>query len=161
MSTQSKDKPVQPESGDRIARKLMALGAILFFLGLISGLLVPVMTNPRMGLAGHLEGVMNGIFLIAVGAVWSRVRLPSGLAPWTSRLLGFGAYGNWFFVSLAAAFGASRTMPMAGAGYAALPWQESVVTTGLTIFALAMLAGSGLLVWGLLRREDSGKTHAA
>ncbi len=136
------------------------MGATLFFLGLISGLLVPAMMNPRMGLAGHLEGVMNGIFLIAVGAAWSRVRLPSGLMPWAAGLLGLGAYGNWFFVSLAAVFGASKTMPMAGAGYAALPWQETLVTTGLTIFALAMLAGSALLVWGFFRREDSGETGA-
>ena len=26
-------------------------------------------TNMRMGLAAHLEGVMNGIFLVALGAV--------------------------------------------------------------------------------------------
>ncbi len=153
MSTLSNNEHVQPASADRIARKLMALGAILFFLGLISGLLVPVMTNPRMGLSGHLEGVLTGIFLLTVGAAWSRVCLPSGLMVWTSRLLALGAYGNWFFVSLAAVFGASKTMPIAGAGYSALPWQESLVTAGLTIFALAMLAGSGLLVWGFLRRE--------
>ena len=54
---------------DRTAGRLIALGAALFFLGLLTGLVVPAMTNPRMGVAGHLEGVMNGIFLIAIGAV--------------------------------------------------------------------------------------------
>ena len=153
MATQSNDAPGRPSPVDRDARLLMALGATLFFLGLVSGLLVPVMTNPRMGLAGHLEGVMNGMFLIAVGAVWSRVSLPPRLLSWTLGLLCLGAYVNWFFVSLSAVFGASRTMPLAGAGYAALPWQESLVTIGLTAAALAMLAGSGLLVWGFFRRE--------
>jgi hydroxylaminobenzene mutase len=154
MSTQSEEALIQPWSTDRTARLLMAMGATLFFLGLLSGLAVPAMTNPRMAVAAHLEAVMNGLFLIAVGAVWSRVSLPRRLLPWTSGLLGCGAYGNWFFVCLAALFGASKTMPLAGAGYAALPWQENLVTAGLVTAALAMLAGSGLLVWGFFRRED-------
>jgi len=32
-------------------------------------------TNMRMGVSTHLEGVMNGIFLVAVGAIWNEVRL--------------------------------------------------------------------------------------
>jgi (hydroxyamino)benzene mutase len=154
MSTQSNIAPTQLSRIDRTARLLIALGALLFFLGLLSGLAVPLMTNPRMGLSGHLEAVMNGMFLIAVGAVWSRLRLPPKLMPWTSGLLTYGTYANCFFVSLAAIFGASKTMPLAGAGYAALPWQENLVTIGLTTSSLAMLAGSGLLVWGFFRRED-------
>ena len=46
---------------------LFALGLILFLLGLITGLLVPVLKNPRMGLAGHLGGMTNGPFLIIAG----------------------------------------------------------------------------------------------
>jgi hydroxylaminobenzene mutase len=40
-----------------------------------------------MGLAAHLEGVMNGTFLIALGAIWSRVHLSSKqmfIAYWTA-----------------------------------------------------------------------------
>jgi hypothetical protein len=32
-------------------------------------------TNIRMGLSAHLEGVMNGTFLIAVGAIWTQAGL--------------------------------------------------------------------------------------
>jgi len=42
--------------------------------------------NIRMALAAHLEGVMNGTFLLAVGAIWSEVRLSSrasAVAYWT------------------------------------------------------------------------------
>jgi len=156
MSTQSNSAGTRSSPVDRTARLLMALGATLFFLGLLAGLAVPAMTNPRMGVAGHLEAVMNGMFLIAVGAVWSRLSLPPRLMPWTSGLLSYGTYANCFFVSLAAIFGASKTMPIAGAGYVALPWQESLVTIGLTTAALAMLAGSGLLVWGFFRRTTPG-----
>ena len=48
-----------------INRRLKFLGMLLFLLGLITGLALMSFTNPRMGLAAHLEGVMNGLFLIA------------------------------------------------------------------------------------------------
>ncbi len=40
----------------------------LFLIGLLTGFVEPQFTNVRMGLAAHLEGVMNGIFLVALGA---------------------------------------------------------------------------------------------
>jgi hypothetical protein len=46
-------------------RRLMWHGILLFLLGLVTGLAEQRFTNPRMGLAAHLEGVMNGTFLIA------------------------------------------------------------------------------------------------
>jgi len=50
-------------------------GMFLFLLGLVTGLLERRFTNMRMGVSAHLEGVMNGIFLVAVGAIWNEVRL--------------------------------------------------------------------------------------
>ena len=57
-------------------RRLMWHGMFLFLLGLITGFLEQHFTNVRMGLAAHLEGVTNGIFLVAVGAIWTQVYLP-------------------------------------------------------------------------------------
>ncbi len=34
--------------------RLLFLGVLLFFLGLVVGLLIPMMVNPRMGLTTHL-----------------------------------------------------------------------------------------------------------
>ena len=42
------------------ADNLIFLGLILFLLGLIIGLFVQNMANPRMALSAHLEAVMNG-----------------------------------------------------------------------------------------------------
>jgi hydroxylaminobenzene mutase len=47
-------------------------GMLLFLFGLVTGLLEQRLTNMRMGLSAHLEGVMNGTFLIALGAIWTR-----------------------------------------------------------------------------------------
>ena len=47
----------------------------LFLLGLLVGFVEQEFTNPRMGLAAHLEGVMNGTFLVALGAIWKEIRV--------------------------------------------------------------------------------------
>ena len=60
---------------DRTNRRLMFHGMCLFVLGLLTGFAELHFTNVRMGLAAHLEGVMNGTFLIALGAIWPHVRL--------------------------------------------------------------------------------------
>lgn len=46
---------------------LFKLGLILFLMGLLTGLAVPVLKNSRMGLSSHLEGVLNGMFLALLG----------------------------------------------------------------------------------------------
>jgi hypothetical protein len=58
-------------------RRLMWHGMCLFLLGLLTGFAEPHFSNMRMGLAAHLEGLMNGIFLIALGAVWIHVEARS------------------------------------------------------------------------------------
>jgi hypothetical protein len=49
----------------------------------------------------------------------------------------------------AAAWGTSRRTPLAGAGYGAAPWKEAVVQGLQVSLALAMLAGSVLVVYAL------------
>ena len=56
-------------------RRLIWHGTFLFLLGLITGFAESSFANVRMGLAAHLEGVMNGIFLVAFGSAWAKVRL--------------------------------------------------------------------------------------
>ena len=43
-------------------RRLIWHGTFLFLLGLLTGFVEQQFNNPRMGLAAHLEGVMNGTF---------------------------------------------------------------------------------------------------
>ena len=50
--------------------RLLWHGLFLFLLGLLSGFAVPAVTNPRMGVSAHLEGVMNGVFLSVLGLAW-------------------------------------------------------------------------------------------
>jgi (hydroxyamino)benzene mutase len=136
-------------------RRLFWHGMFLFLLGLLTGLVEHSFTNPRMGLAAHLEGVMNGIFLLALGSVWAEVRLSSRVqaaAYWCALL---GTYANWAVTTLAAIFGTGALSPITGAGHSAQPWQESTVTVGFVCVGTAIIACAILVLWGLRRTKIS------
>jgi hydroxylaminobenzene mutase len=130
-------------------RRLMWHGVFLFLLGLLAGFLEQKFSNPRMGLAAHLEGLMNGTFVLAVGAVWAEVRLPARSIRLTFWTLLFGSYVNVLVTALAATFGTAAMTPLAGAGYHARDWQETLVTVGFISVGISMVAASVLLLSGL------------
>lgn len=130
-------------------RRLMWHGMLLFVLGLLTGLVEPQFRNPRMGLAAHLEGVMNGIFLIALGAVWPEVRLSSRARVVAYWGVLYGSYANWAVTTLAAMLGTAALSPIAAAGRRAQAWQEGVVTFGFISVALVIVASSVVVLWGL------------
>lgn len=138
----------------RLSGRLIRLGVLLLLLGLLSGLLIPILANPRMGLASHVEGVMSGMLLIIVGIIWPRLRLSSGAMKITSWLLIYGAYANLANPLLAAAWAAGGSMmPMASKGLKGTPVQELLISIIAVSLALALLTGICHMLWGL-RGED-------
>lgn len=136
-----------------MARRLVTLGAVLVMLGLLTGFASGSLVNPRMGLVAHLEGLMNGTLLIALGAAWGHVRLPAGAERWCWWLLAYGTLANWLAVLLGAVWGAGRTtMPLVGAqaSVQAAAWQEQLVTALLVSLSVAMVAAFALVLRGLL-----------
>ena len=102
-----------------------------------------------MGLAAHLEGVMNGILLIALGGIWQEVRLSATSTKATFWLLLYGAYSNWLVTTMAAILGTSSMTPIAAAGSSAAPWLETSISIGFVSVAVSILAASVLLLFGL------------
>jgi hydroxylaminobenzene mutase len=129
----------------------------LFVLGLLTGFVESQFTNPRMGLAAHLEGVMNGIFLVALGSAWAEVRLSPRAKSTAYRGVLYGTYANWAFTTLAAIFGTAALSPISAAGHRAPPWQEAVVTFGFVSVGLVTVATSVLVLWGLRASGVSGR----
>jgi (hydroxyamino)benzene mutase len=121
------------------SQRLLWHGLFLFFLGLVTGLAVPIVRNPRMGLSAHLEGVMNGLLLVVLGLAWQRFRLSARARVALFWLALYGTYVNWGSTLLAAAFGTSRRTPIAGAGFTAQPWQENLLEVGLISLSVAIL----------------------
>ena len=146
---------------DDSKRRLIWHGMFLFLLGLLTGLVERQFTNVRMGLAAHLEGVMNGIFLVALGSVWTEVRLPRSLkvAAYWSAL--YGTYFNWLVTTLAATFGTGSFSPVTAPGRSAQLWQENVVVIGFVTVAIAIIASTVLVLCGLGKRPTSESNVAS
>lgn len=140
---------------DYRSRRLLWHGMLLFLLGLVTGLFVQNFNNPRMGLAAHLEGLMNGTFLLALGAVWPHARLSPRISGVAFGAALYGAYANWFFTTFAAIVGTAAMTPLASGAHQGHPWQELLVTCGLGSVALSMLLSSGVLLFAFRGRVSS------
>jgi hydroxylaminobenzene mutase len=140
---------------DDSKRRLLWYGMFLFLLGLITGLLETRFANIRMGLAAHLEGVMNGTFLLALGAIWNEVKLGArqkAAAYWAAL---YGTYANWLFTTLAAVFGTGALSPITAPGLVAAPWQEKLINAGFASVGLAIIAAAILVLLGLRKRAGT------
>ena len=130
--------------------KLIFLGLLLFLLGLIIGLFVHNMANPRMALSAHLEGVMNGIFLMVLGLIWKRIRLSKRALAITFWLAVYGTFANLAAVSIAAVTGFGKMMPLAG-GQEGPAFLDGVISFLLISLSLCMVAVCILSLTGIYR----------
>ena len=135
------------------ARGLFWHGMALVLLGLLFGTVVQSVANPRIGLSAHTGTIMNGILVVAMGAFWTQLALAPRLETLAYWLVVDGSYLNAVSLFLAGVFGTSRSTPLHGAGHAGSPWQEVLVAAGLTVGAIAVLAGCALAFWGLRRQR--------
>lgn len=131
---------------------LLVLGLVLFLLGLLTGLFVPFLKNPRMGVASHLQGMTNGPLLVLVGLMWPHVHLPHAWEIVAVVLLAYGTYANWLATQLGSLWGAGhRFAPGATGEHRAEATRESIVDLLLVTLAPAMIVATVLLIIGVLR----------
>ena len=148
---------------DAKRRLLLMNGVFLFLLGLLIGFLTDfgVLANNRMGLASHLEGILNGTFLMVLGLMWAHVDLPplaDGAARWLPM---FGAYLNWILAAFAAVFGRGRESFIHPADRAWFPLEHFLVELGLAVLSVGFVACCALVLWGLRRGAQASKSGAA
>ena len=134
---------------------LIFLGILLFLLGLIVGLLVPVLANPRMALSSHIEGVLNGMLLVIFGLIWHKLALSVRWLRIGFWLAVYGTFANWFGILVAAVFNAGKMLNVAAQGQEGPAWAEAVVGFSLISLTLAMIAISVILLIGLYRQKIS------
>jgi (hydroxyamino)benzene mutase len=136
-------------------RPLMQLGFILILLGFLTGLAIPFFPNPRMGVTAHNVGIIGGLVLVVVGAVAGSFRFSRRSAAAFTGSWIYATYANWLGCVVAAATGASRLTPVAGAGFTGSPIAEGVVAFIFLTEGVAALAAAGLALWGLRRLPDA------
>jgi hydroxylaminobenzene mutase len=129
---------------------LVKLGLILFVIGLLTGFAIPVLKNPRMGLTSHLEGVLNGMFLVLLGLLWPHVHLPHAWSLTAVALIVYSAYANWLGALLAAAWGAGRKRaPIAAGDHEASKLKESIFGFLLISLSVAIVIGVVIVIVGI------------
>lgn len=131
------------------ADNLLFLGFLLFLLGLITGLVVPAFANPRLGVSSHIEGVLNGIFLIVLSLVWHKLALPTGALKTTYWLALYGTFANWFAMLFAAATNAGKMLGVMAGGQEGPPAAEAVVAFLLITLSVAMVIIGVMILVGL------------
>lgn len=134
----------------RRGQRLLQAGILLFLLALLVGLAVPGFAVPRLGLAAHLLGIMQGTFLMVIGLVWPRLKLTSAVSRLGSWLALYGCFAAWTANLLAGLWGAGNTMlPMAAGQARGSALQEAIIATGLRTAAVSLIAAAIVILWGL------------
>ena len=129
---------------------LLALGVALFFAGLVSGLVIPKLAIPRLGLTSHLDGTQNGMFLILAGLIWDRLELDETwlqVAFWT---LLYGTWANWGATLLAGIWGTGKLTPISSGGRTGKPVHEKIVSTMLIGVGVTDLIAVTIVFIGLV-----------
>jgi hydroxylaminobenzene mutase len=116
-----------------ISAMLCFAGLLLFLIGLFLGFGIPIFGSPRLGLSAHVTAMQSGIALIAIGLLWPHLRFWSGWSAPTAHVLWISLYVVSVGMTMSAAWTTGRTLPIAGAGVTAQPWQEIMVHALLAI----------------------------
>lgn len=103
-----------------------------------------------MGLSSHLEGILNGMFLVVLGVIWQQLHLSNRTLYFTYGLSLFGTYTNWATTLLAGMWGAgAKMMPIAAGNFHGSFFQEGLIQVALISLSLTMIIVCGILLWGL------------
>lgn len=113
---------------DAVELLLGKAGFLIFTIGLAIGAAIPRFRNPRMGLSAHTTAVQTGTALIAFGLFWPRFEVDS----WAAMPLAVSLIASFcvliLSLVLAAYFGASEALPIAGAGFSSSKTKERIVS---------------------------------
>ena len=132
-----------------VARRMCWFGVLLILLGLATGAFIPMFDNARQGLSAHTAGVQNGIVLTVLGLLWRHLHLATRLERLAAVASVFSLYAIWIALVLAAAFGTSRSTPIAGTGYQGEAWQEALVSALFGVGSGALIVAILCVLWGL------------
>jgi len=144
----------EPFVNDSRDRKLMAHGFLVFVASIMVGAVATWLPAPRMGLSCHLNGLMNGMMLVLIGLVWSRLALSDFQKSLLFWLAIIGVYCTFTMHLFAAIFpSGNRFMPLASQGKVGSDWQEGLVFLGIVIIGSTLIPVSWLTAWGLWRQK--------
>jgi hydroxylaminobenzene mutase len=132
-----------------LQKQLAFSGALLFFIGMLTGIWAAAALTgkvtvglPRMALAAHLNGLLGGLWLLAVA--WSFEFLHYGAKGLRRLALGAGipAYANWLVTLIASFIGVN------GLNYTGQRANDIIAFLLQTLVVLPTLIASAFWAWG-------------
>lgn len=136
-------------------RRLVAHGAIMTLLGLLSGF-TPLFAKARVaGLEAHTIGVLQGALLFGLAAVWPSLGR-GGVVTAARYCALIGLYANWLGALLSALWSAKGMFLVNGASMpgGAAPWMEGTVAVLLNVSVLVIVM-CVLILWALRKKPEA------
>lgn len=154
-STLTPNNFIDSSQSDDFKRRLLWHGIFLCTLGFIIGLFIPLYANPRAGLATHLLGITEGIFLAVVGLVYPNLKLSLFNAKLAFWMLLISAYVGLLGEFLGAAFGLTKVFLITAQGLTpSIAWMETSVEIAIKGISLFLLLACFILLFGLRQTKN-------
>jgi hydroxylaminobenzene mutase len=135
------------------AQRMMFHGIVVFMFGLLTGFFLysGAMVNPQIGVITHLEGVLNGLFLVTLGVIWQRMSL-TDRQQWRLMVLALACvYINYFQALWGAVMGRSRATTLFPADRVPFPLEKTVLDVVLLSMSVGFIVVCLMTLWGLHR----------
>ena len=136
-------------------RRLYFLGALLFGLGALTGVLVSAVFTGKLDgnsgfmLAAHLNALLGCYWLVCIGVSWTHLVLSPGQKLWLFRTTVLAAYANWA-VTLVKAL-----LKVQGIDYLGEARNDAIFGALTLSVVIPTFVSSGLWIYGLWKEESS------
>src|SRR5262245_4205553 len=138
----------------RQGQRLLQIGVAFIFYSSFDGFAIPLLASPRVGLSVHTLSAFQGVFLIAVGLMWPKLKLGIRSSKTAFWLFVYGATSILAAYTIAALSGVgNETISLVGELPHGLTqgtaWQETVIKVLAYSSAPTGLVSFALILWGL------------
>jgi hydroxylaminobenzene mutase len=134
---------------DPLRRRLAFNGAVLFTVGIVTGLWSAVALAgkvtvgiPHLALAAHLNGLLGGLWLVAIAFTLPFLSYGDRGKRWLSRTALLATYANWLVTLLASVLG------VRGIDYTGDHANDFIAVLLQAFVVLPSFAACGFWVWG-------------
>ncbi|MBZ9700138.1 MULTISPECIES: hypothetical protein [unclassified Mesorhizobium] len=134
----------------RQGHRLLQLGIALLLFSSVEGFAIPSLAAPRLGLSVHTLGALQGVLLLVLGLVWSRLNLGVAMSRIAFWFLIYSALAVLAAYVMASLWGAgNETMPLAAGAAHGSAFQEYAIKAIAYSSAPTGLIAFALILWGL------------
>lgn len=145
-------------TSSRQALWLFRIGFALLLAAALVGLWIPHFTVPRLALSAHIIALLQGIFLLVVGVLWSKLSLSAKPAWVVLWLLIYQSIAAPLANLLGAIWSAGNSiLPLAARLAHGSAAHEVIINIGLRSAGAALIVSLLLILWSLRRAEDGGR----